>query len=613
MSNQIEFEIVTRLDSVEKSLKSLEDKSKQTGDKLDKNLGSGLNASISKSFKAIAVTATAAVAGIGVFFAKSIQAASEQEIAVNKLNQSLASAGTFSEAASLSIQKFADEIQRTTTVSNDTTISLVAMARNFTRSNDEAVKLTRAAVELSAATGTSLDGAVKNLGKTFGGLTGELGEAIPALRTLTKEQLQAGQALDFVLARFGGSAASKINTFAGSTEQLKNTFNDFLQSIGNLFIRSPKFVALLTAVSGELVRLAEAFIGLTDKGGDPVGQATQNFVKFSLVLNDIVIGTITSVVNNLKAFGIVFTAAVDLINGGLAALSGGGNFKMITDNFKKELDRAGQLLVEETISDKVGEALTRIQDKINNAPPISESIKNNLTNGVPENINATRVSIESLFNPIDSSNLVSTFEQLKNGTLVIDATTKDATKNSVEYFKQMASSINGVVNNLIATGFARLGAALVGAEGGFAGFAKAAAGILGDFFIQMGTTIIAADAAIIALKASLLSFFGGGGIAAGIGLVIAGGALKALSGGPATTTLSGSSGGGVAGGGLSSPVGETVTSFNETELAEPGTQVAVNINGNVLGDKRTLGIAVAEAINEAFGSDGAIIARGALA
>ena len=52
----------------------------------------------------------------------------------------------------------------------------------------------------------TLESAVKNLAKTFGGLTGELGESIPKLKELTTEQLKSGEAVKFVLENYKGYA-----------------------------------------------------------------------------------------------------------------------------------------------------------------------------------------------------------------------------------------------------------------------------------------------------------------------------------------------------------------------------------------------------------------------
>lgn len=80
-----------------------------------------------------------------------------------------------------------------------------------------------------------LDAAVKNVAKTFGGMAGELGEKIPELRTLTKEQLQAGEAVALLQKNFAGYAETAVNTLAGSEKQVQNIIGDIKEKIGGIF------------------------------------------------------------------------------------------------------------------------------------------------------------------------------------------------------------------------------------------------------------------------------------------------------------------------------------------------------------------------------------------
>lgn len=93
-----------------------------------------------------------------------------------------------------------------------------------------------AAVQLSAALGMDLTAAVKNLAKTYGGMTGELGESIPALKNFTQEQLKAGDAIGYVNANYKGFAESAAETGTGSLTQLQNKLGDLAEKIGTILI-----------------------------------------------------------------------------------------------------------------------------------------------------------------------------------------------------------------------------------------------------------------------------------------------------------------------------------------------------------------------------------------
>jgi len=93
-----------------------------------------------------------------------------------------------------------------------------------------------AAAQLSSATGMTLDSAVKNLAKTYGGLSGELGESIPKLKELTTEQMKNGEAVKFILENYKGYAESAAETGLGPMQQLKNSIGDVGEEIGKVLM-----------------------------------------------------------------------------------------------------------------------------------------------------------------------------------------------------------------------------------------------------------------------------------------------------------------------------------------------------------------------------------------
>lgn len=100
-----------------------------------------------------------------------------------------------------------------------------------------------AAAQLSSATGMTLDSAVKNLAKTYGGLSGELGESIPKLKELTTEQMKNGEAVKFILENYKGYAESAADTGLGPMQQLKNSIGDVGEEIGKVLMPMVQAVA----------------------------------------------------------------------------------------------------------------------------------------------------------------------------------------------------------------------------------------------------------------------------------------------------------------------------------------------------------------------------------
>lgn len=130
----------------------------------------------------------------------------------------------------------AAELQSRTTIGDEAIIEQQAFLAALGLSERQITDTIEAAVQLSAALGVDLESAVKNLAKTYGGLTGELGESIPALKNLTKEELQAGAAIDFVNQNYKGFAETAATTGLGPLQQLKNLFGDLGEQLGVILI-----------------------------------------------------------------------------------------------------------------------------------------------------------------------------------------------------------------------------------------------------------------------------------------------------------------------------------------------------------------------------------------
>lgn len=176
-------------------------------------------------------------------------AAAVQEDAIKQLNTALALAGDFSEEASQGLQKFASDLQDATNIGDETTISLLALAKSFDVSNERAQDLVTAAADLSAQTGIELESAVRNLGKSLSGLSGELGESVSGIRELTEEELKAGGAIDLVADRFRGAAAAAAQTYSGAVDGLTGRFADFTEEIGFLITQNPVVIELLNQMA----------------------------------------------------------------------------------------------------------------------------------------------------------------------------------------------------------------------------------------------------------------------------------------------------------------------------------------------------------------------------
>ena len=214
-----------------KELKSVEKKAKDVAKSM-KKIGSALTKYVTGPLVALA--------------AVSVKTADTQMQAEAKLLNALKGR----EDVQKRLMKQASELQGRSLFGDEEIINQQAILAAMGRTEQQINDIIEAAAQLSAATGMSLDSAVKNLAKTFGGLAGELGESIPALRALTKEQLQNGDAVKLVKEQYKGFAEAAAQAGAGPLVQLKNQLGDLSEQIGTILM---PFVQSLVNGLSELV------------------------------------------------------------------------------------------------------------------------------------------------------------------------------------------------------------------------------------------------------------------------------------------------------------------------------------------------------------------------
>ena len=133
-----------------------------------------------------------------------------------------------------SLKDYASELQGISTFGDEELIPFMAQLASAGRTQDEIMKIMAASVDIAASGAMSLDSAVRNLNKSFGGLAGELGETVPEIKALTQEELKQGGAVDILAKRYKGMAKEVAQT-TGSGEQLKNAWGDLKEELGAPF------------------------------------------------------------------------------------------------------------------------------------------------------------------------------------------------------------------------------------------------------------------------------------------------------------------------------------------------------------------------------------------
>lgn len=166
--------------------------------------------------------------------------------------------------------KQAGELQSRSILGDEVIIGQQAFLASLGLTEQQINDTIEASAQLAAATGMTLDSAVKNLAKTYGGLTGELGESIPALKQFTAEELKNGAAVKFALENYKGFAEAIAETGLGPMQQLKNSLGDLGEQIGVILMPMVQqivgwlqdFVAWLQQLSPETKTAIVAIGGL---------------------------------------------------------------------------------------------------------------------------------------------------------------------------------------------------------------------------------------------------------------------------------------------------------------------------------------------------------------
>jgi ABC-type transporter Mla subunit MlaD len=255
MAEKLEFDLKVGSNELQKALTDATTGSKKLGDTISTALGTFAGNAALKGFSLLGD----AIGSVGGFLKDSVKASQQQEDALNSLSQALRATGSFTEQALDDFDQFSDQLERTSLFAGDVVLSQVAVAKSFGATNQQAKDLVQAAANLAATFGGTLEENVGKLSKTLNGLVSkDLKAAIPELRSLSREAIESGEAIRLVNERFGGAAASQINTYTGQLNQLEDAFGKIQEEVGNVITQSELVKGAFQVVSSSLFGLVDA-------------------------------------------------------------------------------------------------------------------------------------------------------------------------------------------------------------------------------------------------------------------------------------------------------------------------------------------------------------------
>lgn len=223
------------LDKVSAKINQFSNSNKQSLSGLNRLNGAITNAA--KSFGAVGVAAGAAIGVIKKANAAikettdlyKAQATAERALEVAAKNNPY-----LNDTSVIQLKNYASELQAVSTVGDEQLLPMMAQLAAAGRNQAEIQDIMSAALDVSASGMMSLDAAVTALNKTYSGTAGQLGNQITAIKSLTKEELQSGKAVEIIAQQFKGMAKETAE-LTGTSEQLKNAIGDYKELLGETF------------------------------------------------------------------------------------------------------------------------------------------------------------------------------------------------------------------------------------------------------------------------------------------------------------------------------------------------------------------------------------------
>ena len=180
------------------------------------------------------------------------------------------------EQSVLQLKEYASHLQSISTVGDEELLPFMAQLAAAGRTQTEIQDIMNAALDVSASGAMSFESAVKNLNKTFSGLSGELGESVPQIKQLTKEQLKNGEAVKILAEQYSGMAKSTAGS-TGGWKQFKNTLGDLQEMIGEKFSQNKNAAGqVLNSFFSKVIEKLQAAKKETDEFRIKLGLIAQN-------------------------------------------------------------------------------------------------------------------------------------------------------------------------------------------------------------------------------------------------------------------------------------------------------------------------------------------------
>ena len=244
----------------------------------------------------------ASAAAVGAVLYKAAQAAAADEAAQKQLAASIKSSTTATDLQIKGVEQFIDRTQRQVGVADDQLRPAYGRLVRATGDVSKAQDLLNLSLNLSAATGKSVEATANAIAKAQEGAYGPLSKLGLGYDAATLKAAGFEKVQGMLEERFSGAAAAKANTYEGVLARVKITMGELQESIGM------KVLPIMTELGNSFLRISEA-VGKDGAAGG-IKQLRQEIVS---------LGTDANGMQN--TFGKIYGSIATFVNGVMNALA----------------------------------------------------------------------------------------------------------------------------------------------------------------------------------------------------------------------------------------------------------------------------------------------------
>lgn len=199
----------------------------------------------------LADRALSAISSIPAKLKASLDAYAVQEGAERSLAAAMKATGNYSKENLDSFKNFASELQRITTVGDETVMGMQNLALNMGVNKDQMERCMRGAIGLSKAFGMDLNLATKASAAALQGKTELLTRYIPTLSMCKTQEEKLAKVQEYMNKGFA-QAQDEVNELQGMFKQLSNALGDLSEVFGESIAPAAKVVISLLKTLSEM-------------------------------------------------------------------------------------------------------------------------------------------------------------------------------------------------------------------------------------------------------------------------------------------------------------------------------------------------------------------------